>query len=203
VAVAAHDSLFDGPGVGADLEHFEVVIGFEQQEVGASEVDSDGVGEIAQVSGNGDLDAFGFERESDGVGGIVRDGEAIDFDIADSEARSGLEEREARDEFAPGDGGRGQERAVDRDVELAGDGGDAGDVIGVLVGDEDGVDGFGIDIDGGETLEGFLAAQSGVDQDSGAAGGDQGGVAGAGRGEDGDLKDTSSFSKHDSADMFW
>lgn len=48
------------------------------------------------------------------------------------------------------------------------------------MGDEDGVEGFGIDIDGGEALEGFLAAESGVDQEAGAAGGDEGRIAGTG-----------------------
>jgi hypothetical protein len=31
-------------------------------------------------------------------------------------------------------------------------------VVGMLVGDEDGIEGFGIDVDGGEALKGFLAA---------------------------------------------
>lgn len=100
-------------------------------------------------------------------------GEAIDFDIADSEARSGLEERKAGDKFAPRNGGSGQERTIDWNIKFAGDGGDAGNVVGMLVGDEDGVEGFGIDGDGGEALEGFLAAQSGINEDAGAAGGDK------------------------------
>lgn len=177
VAHAAHDALFDAPGVGADFEHFEVVVGFEQQQVGALEVNADGLGHVAEVGGDGHFEALGAEGETDGVGGVVGDGEAIDVDVADGETGAGLEEFEDGLEFAPRDGGRGEAAAVDGDPEFLGDGGEAGDVVGMLVGDEDGGEGFGVDVDGGEALEGFLAAEAGVDEDAGAVGRDEGGVA--------------------------
>lgn len=67
-----------------------------------------------------------------------------------------------RRELGPGDGRRCEARDVDRDTELAGDGAKSGDVIGMFVGDENCVERFGIDADGGQALEGFLAAEAGV-----------------------------------------
>ncbi len=188
VTVAAHDSLFDGPGVGADFEHFEVVVGFEEQEVGALEVDSDGVGHVAEVGGDRHFDAFGAERKADGVGGVVGDGEAVDVDIADAKAGAGLEEFEDGLEFTPGDGGGGEAAAIDGDAKFLRDGGEAADVVGMLVGNNDGRERFGGDVDGGEALEGFFAAQAGVDEDAGAFGSDQSRIAITGGCEDGNLQ---------------
>ena len=138
VAHAAHDALFYRPRVGADFQHFQIVVGFEQEHVGALQVDADGIGEVAEVGGDGDFDALGAEGETYGVGCIVGDGEAIDVDIADGEAGSGLEEFQDGLELAPGDGGGGEAAAVDRDAELFRDGGEAGDMVGMLVRNNDG-----------------------------------------------------------------
>ena len=49
--------------------------------------------------------------------GVVRNGEAIDFDIADAERGPGLETIQARSILAPGYGRRGEPRDEDRYVE--------------------------------------------------------------------------------------
>jgi hypothetical protein len=58
-----------------------------------------------------------------------------------------------------------------------GDDGEAEDVIGVLVGDEDGVDGFEAFPDGGQAGGGLLAAQPGVNENAGFLRSDEDGVA--------------------------
>ena len=140
-------------------------------------MNADGFGHVAEVGGDGHFEALGAEGEAHGVGCIVGDGEAIDADVADDEAGAGLEEFEDGLEFSPGDGRGGEAAAVDGDAEFLGDGGEAGDVVGMLVGDEDGGERFGVDVDGGEAFEGFLAGEAGVDEDAGAVCGDEGGVA--------------------------
>jgi hypothetical protein len=52
-------------------------------------------------------------------------------------------------------------------------------VIAVLVGDQNRGKGFGLDSGGGQTLERFLAAEAGIDQETGPLGGNQRRVAGA------------------------
>ena len=189
MAVAAHDALLDGPGVRADFEHFEVVIGLEQEEVGAAEMIANGFGEVAEVGGDADAEAFGAEAEADGVGGVVGDGEGGDGDVADGEGLAGLEGFELRGEVAPGDAGRGEAGQVDGDAEEASESDEAADVVGVFVGDEDGVERGGVFADGGEAVEDFAAAKAGVDEQAGAAGGEEGRVAGTGAGKYAELDD--------------
>ena len=91
MAGAGEDALFDDPGIRADLEHVEIVIGFEDEAVGLAEMDSDVIGQIAEIGADGDLGAVGAECESDRVGGIVGDGERVDVDVADRETLASLD----------------------------------------------------------------------------------------------------------------
>jgi len=50
--------LFHGPGVGAVAEHFEVVVGFEEEEVEGFELGFDVGGDVAEVGGDGEAEAF-------------------------------------------------------------------------------------------------------------------------------------------------
>ncbi len=111
------------------------------------------------------------------------DGEGGDADVADGEGLAGLEGFEFWGEVAPGDAGRGEAGEVDGDAKEAGEGDEAADVVGVFVGDEEGVEGRGVFADGGEAVEDFAAAQAGVDEQAGAAGGEKGRVAGTGAGK--------------------
>ncbi len=154
------------------------MVRFEQEEIGAAEMITDGFREVAEVGGDADAEAFCAEAEADGVGGVVRDGEGGDGDVADGEGLAGLEGFELRGEVAPGDAGRGEAGQVDGDAEEAGEGDEAADVVGVFVGDEDGVEGGGVFADGGEAVEDFAAAEARVNEQAGAAGGEKGRVAG-------------------------
>ena len=66
VADAAHDALLDGPRVGAVAEHFEVVVGFEEQDVDALERGLDVGWDVAEVGGDGhaDVDLRWIRRRS-------------------------------------------------------------------------------------------------------------------------------------------
>ena len=79
-------------------------------------------------------------------------------------------------------GGLGEE---DGDAQAAGEDGEAGDVVLMLVGDEDGVEGGGVFAGEGHALEEFAAGEAGVDEQAGAGGGDDRGVALGAGGEDG------------------
>jgi hypothetical protein len=52
-------------------------------------------------------------------------------------------------------------------------------MIGVFVSNEDRVQRFRREADGGKAFEGFLAAEAGIDEETGSLAGDQGAVAGA------------------------
>ena len=66
---------------------------------------------------------------------------------------------------------------VDRNAQFAGGDGEAGDVVGMLVGDDDGVEGGWVFAGFAHTAEEFAAAKAGVDEDSRIAAGDNGAVA--------------------------
>ena len=90
MAGAGEDALLDDPGIRADLEHIEVVIGFEDEAIGLAEVDSYVIGEVAEICADGDFGAVGAEGESDRVGCVVWDSKCMDIDVADREALAGL-----------------------------------------------------------------------------------------------------------------
>ncbi len=178
MAVAAHHALLDGPRVGAHAQDFEVMIGFEQQEIRTLQVELDGIRNVAEIGDHAELDALGAEAEADGVDGIVRDSEAVDFDVADREARAGLKTLEARCGVFPIDQRRGLMCHVDRGRSFFCEAHEAGDVIAMLVGDEDGVEAAGLFADGRKAPGEFLETEAGVDQDTGAVRGQQRTIAG-------------------------
>jgi hypothetical protein len=61
-------------------------------------------------------------------------------------------------------------------------------VIGVLVGDQDGVEAVEVAFDGGEASQGFALAEAGVNENAGGFGFEQGDVARTARGENGDAQ---------------
>jgi len=180
VASAGKDALLDHPRIRADLEHIEIVIGFEDEAIGLTEMDPDVIGQVAEIGADGDLGAIGAEGESDGVGGVVRDGECVDVDIADGEALPGLDGLDTPKALAEGVGQDALEGVhrrlgdVQRRFPEAEDLREAVAVVGVLVGDENGVEAIDVAFDGGETGQGFALAEAGVNEDAGAIGFEQG-----------------------------
>lgn len=67
MAAARHDTLFQAPRIGAHLQHFQVMIGFEQEDAAILQVDADGIGHVTQISADADLAALGAEGESDRI----------------------------------------------------------------------------------------------------------------------------------------
>ena len=90
MAVAPHHALLDAPGIRPHLQHLQIVIRFEQQNLHAAQMHLDGIGHIAEIGCDADLDAFGVEAETHRIDGVVRDGETLHHDIADHPAGTGL-----------------------------------------------------------------------------------------------------------------
>ena len=138
MAHPAHHALFHRPWVRSDLQHIQIVIGFQQQQVSASQVKLDGFRNVAQVGGYADAHALRFEAVADGVDGIMGDAETLHFDIADAEAGAGLERLQARGpSFAPLDSRGGEPRHINcgAEVPVARQHGQPRDVVGVFVRD--------------------------------------------------------------------
>lgn len=58
MAAAAHHALLYRPGIRADAQHFEIVIRFEDDHIACAHVDTQRIGDIAEIGGHGDFDAM-------------------------------------------------------------------------------------------------------------------------------------------------
>src|SRR6266403_2349169 len=172
VTGAGKDSLLDDPGIRADLEHIEVVIGFEDEAIGLAEMDSHVVWQVAEIGTDGNFCAVGAEGESDRVGRIVRNGERVHVNIADGEALAGLNGLNATEALAEGVGKDALERFhrglgdVERWLPDAEDLRETVAMIGVLVGDEDCVEAIDSALDSGEAGESFALSKTCVNEDA-------------------------------------
>ena len=61
MAGAAHHALLDVPGIGAHLQHFEIVIGFEDQEISFAQMMFHKLGQVTEVGDDGDFYSIGAE----------------------------------------------------------------------------------------------------------------------------------------------
>src|SRR5580698_1477363 len=149
---------------------------------------------ITEVGSEADLDALGAEGEADGIGSVVGDGERRDFDVADAKAAAGEEMLglgeigsfagvfvfgfvfvylfvSANSAGKPITDGAipGVVRAfgeVDGNVEFGGQALESGNMVGMLVRDEDGGNIFGAFAEAAQTLEGLAAGEAGIDQNA-------------------------------------
>ena len=129
---------------------------------------------ISQVGGKTNLDAFRAKREAHRIGGVVRNREGHDLNIAHAKAAPGREMfrfRQFRNRalfvaYRPAPGmmrRRGQE---DRDVQFCRQPLQAGNMVGVLVRDQDRGDFLGALAKRPQPLESFAARQTGIHQNA-------------------------------------
>jgi len=188
MSVRGHDALFDGEGaLGVGVEHLLVVVGLDEEAVDAGDVMDDGMVDVTEIGEDADREGTAADGEADGVGGVMGHGESGDFEGLELKGAAGAEE-------APLGGGvarvlgadfvGGQARGVDRAAQGAQKDGEAAGVIAVFVGEQDGGNLRGVEAGGGETGEGFFGAQSGINEDGGVAGAQDGCVAAAAAAED-------------------
>ena len=115
----------------------------------------DELGHVAEIGADGDFYALGAEGQTDGIGGIVGDGEGVDVDIADGEVLACFNFFHAAQAFGESvgedavEGVEGRFGGVERSFPEAENLREADAVIGVFVSDEDSVEIVEIAIDGG------------------------------------------------------
>ena len=93
MAVTAEDALLQAPGA-ADtiLQHFHVMIGFEHENIGGTDPLDDQFCHMAEVGDEANVAGGGVKQETDGILGIVRDGERVHKHVTSFKARAGLEQ---------------------------------------------------------------------------------------------------------------
>ncbi len=168
MAVAAGDALLEAPRAAGFLEHFEVVIGLEEEDIGGADAFERELGGVAEVGEEADFALGRVQEVADRVGGIVRDAERIHDDVANLEGSAGFEDAavelglELPFHFA-----LRFAVAKNGDLELRAEGGEAVDVVGMLVGDEHAGETFGSAADGGQSLADLAQTEASIDQKTG------------------------------------
>ena len=149
------------------LQHPYVMVGLEHEHVCGPGAFANEARDVTKVGGEADIAAAGAEHESNWILGIVRHGKGFDGDVADVEAAAADEQAEVH---------IGTERAldlihrraiaVDRDVQLFRNPNQPGDMIAVLVGDENGRQVFRCASDACEAKSNLAWTEPGIHQDA-------------------------------------
>jgi hypothetical protein len=190
VPCAAHHALLDVPGIRANLEHLEIVIRFENQHIRFAEVVLYQLRHVSKIGDDGDLATIRPKRVAHRIGRVVRNGEGIYFDVAYLEPLTrtdvinllhlahGTRGIHLQDAAMRGFGEIGRAAPFARHL-AKGHG-----VIGVFVGDEDGVNTLRAGAtERVKTPLHFLPADSGIDEKGRRLSFQQRSVARASRGE--------------------
>lgn len=176
MAGATHHALLDVPRIGTNLEHFEIVIRFENQTIGIAQMVFHEFGQIAEIGGHGDFRSIGTESEAQRIGGIVRNREWRDFDIADDEFLPGANVFDAREALGRAIGQDAFDFVVRGFGEINGRAPEnrglheAADVVGMLVRENDAVECVRAAAEGIEAAKKFFFAEAGIHEKSGVLG---------------------------------
>src|SRR5208337_2725368 len=130
---------------------------------------------VSQVGGKPDLDSLGTKCEADRVGGVVRDGKWRHLDVTHTKAaasRKMLGPWQFRDLpfLVAHSAVPSVMRAFSYEYwhfQFGCQTVESSNVIGMLVGNEDGRDSVGAFVQGVKALEGFAAGETGIDQNAG------------------------------------
>jgi hypothetical protein len=194
VACAREHTLLDGPGVRANLQHVEIMIGFENQAVGTAEMHFDMIRHVPKIGTDGHFSAIGPKCESHRVNSIVGNAKSMDINIADRKALPRLNGFHALQVLAEGIGKdavqrfHGRSGHVKRRFPQPENLRKAVAVVGVFVSDQNGVEAIKLPADSGKAGQGFAFSKAGVNEDAGAFGFEQRGVARAAGGKNGDAQ---------------
>ncbi len=194
VAGARKYALFHHPGIRADFQHVEIVIGFEDKTIGFAEMDFDEFRHVAEIGADGHFSAIGAKSEADGIDGVMRDGEGMNINIANTETLAGLNGLDAAQALAESLGKNalksthGGSSDIERGLPETEDLRETVAMIGVLVGDEDCVEMIEAALDGGKPSEGFAFAEPSIYKDAGAFGFEQREIARTARSQNGDAQ---------------
>lgn len=180
---AGEHALLHNPWVRAYFEHVQIVVGFEDEAIGFAEMNFDEFGHIAEVGADGDLGTIGAKGETDGIDGVMRNGEGMNVDIANRKALTRLNGFDAAQALAKSFRENAFENAhcglgdIKRSLPETEDLRETIAVIGVLVGDQDGVEMSETAFDGSKTREGLAFAEASVHEDAGTFRFEQGEIA--------------------------
>ena len=167
--VAAHDALLYAPGPSqVVLQHFHIVVSFEDKNVRLANSILNELGGVAEISEKTDHCSFGAQCKPDRVVSIMRDGERFHADFAHLEGSPGVEQAEI--EFRALElqfhSFLGQAIAENGDRQFIAKCAEAVRVVSMFVGEKDSAQAFRRAADLRESFANLLGAKTGVDQET-------------------------------------
>jgi len=191
MASAGENALLNNPGIRTHLQHFQIVIGFENQAVGIAQMNFYQFWKVAEVRDDGHLDAFGAESEAHRIGGVMRNRERVYVYIADGEMSAGMNRFNAAQALFQTigqhafQGIEGLFGDVERSLVQAQHLRKAVAVIGMFVGDQNSVELIDRNVAGSEARQRFAFAKSAINEEAGTRSFQQRDVAGTSGSQDG------------------
>jgi hypothetical protein len=179
MAVATENALFEAPGTTHTvLQHFHIVIGFQDEDVGGADALDNQLGDVAEISEKTNVGGLRAQEITDRVLRVVWNGKRFDKHVANFKTRAGGEQ--AAIEF-------GAELkfhrllrfaiAVYGNLQFVAQNCETLNMIHVFVRDENAGEIFGRATDGSEALADLARAESGINQDAGFVGFEIGAIA--------------------------
>src|SRR5215471_5934954 len=184
MADAAHHALLHAPRIRTVAKLLQVVIRLDHQQVTATQVIADIGRNVSEIGADANLDSFRSKREADWIDRVMRNSEGRHGDVADGERPSCAEVFASLEHHTMTIGVThaaliglvGRSGDVDGNLQLARENANAGDVVRVFVGHQNGINGAVILTTKLQAAKHFTAGYAGIDQQAGAGTGDKSAV---------------------------
>jgi len=125
-------------------QEIKVVIGFEQENFAFAHAIGNEAGAVAKIGEPADARGGGVNHKANRLNGVVRHGESFDGEVAHFKGMPGFENPKLKITFVNvPDFIGGMAVAINRNAELGGQHAQAGDVVGMFMGDENAIEPFG------------------------------------------------------------
>lgn len=171
MAVPAGDALLEAPRASGILQHLQIMVRFQNEDVGGADAFQGEFGRMAKVSQKADLARRGAEQKTNGIRGIVRNAESVHHDIANFKTAAGAEDAAIELGFKlPFNAFLGRTVTVDGNLQLRTKRRKPIDMVGVLVGDQDARESFRGAANGCQTLADLTQTEAGIDENAGFGG---------------------------------
>lgn len=166
MAVPADDALLDAPWAARIiLQHFQIMIRFQHEHVGAADAFHDEFRRVSEVREKTDVCAVGAKKKANRIVGVVRHVKRINDDGAQIETSARFKQAELGiDPELRSNGVARLAITVNREFQFGSQSREPLDVIGMFVRDENAIKAFGRASNGQQALPNLAAAQARIDQ---------------------------------------
>ncbi len=185
MADSAQNTLLDAPGIGPNLQHLLVMIGFHDEPVTSRQVFNHRRGEFSQIGDQSTAYALCRETKAYRFRGVMRDRKGFDLKVANGEGGVGAEAFPAVNILKSGYFFPGPFIHENRHLAPGQEPGNSADMVRVSVSEKNGIDSLVLKVGLVQTSLQTARAKTQVDQNAGLLGGDVRAIPTASTSQDG------------------